>query len=249
MDHRWCMVVAHVCALSFEVFRTDSLSSPVRMDVYKRWSSACGWCCFLLCSSASTPRWCQRYDFPATSLLSSFERLGADRWISDGMKGSEKRRDVYKCGQLCGSVEFHAEVSVGGSDGVVTSAHLEFGSDIATVSARYLWATARRPGSDIAKPRMSSYTLLTRGNTCRRGWLQSTACSGSLATDTPRLAMCNGGTTRLKSCLATQSQDWLTQGQDWLSQRRAVGHRTSRHGAGTRTEDRVLLKSPVSTQV
>ena len=193
MDHRWGMVLAHVCALSSEVFRTDSLSSLVRMDVYKRWSSACGWCCFLLCSSASTPRWCQRYDFPATSLLSSFERLGADRWISDGMKGSEKRRDVYICRQLCGSVEFHAEVSVGGSDGVVTSAHLEFG--LATVSARYLWATARRPGSDIAKPRMSSYTLQLAerlvdvvGPVHGVQWLT--------ATDTPRLAMCNGGTTR-----------------------------------------------------
>ena len=109
------------------------------------------------------------------------------------MKGSEKRRDVYKCGQLCGSVEFHAEVSVGGSDGVVTSAHLEF--ELATVSARYLWATARRPGSDIAKPRMSSYTLRLAerlvdvvGPVHGVQWLT--------ATDTPRLAMCNGGTTR-----------------------------------------------------
>ena len=35
--------------------------------------------------------------FPATSLLTSFERLGADRWISDGMNGSEKCIDVFIC--------------------------------------------------------------------------------------------------------------------------------------------------------
>ena len=107
------------------------------------------------------------------------------------MKGTGKRRDVCICGQLCGGDEFHAEVSVSGSDGVVTSAHLE----LATVSAKYLWATARRPGSDIAKPRMSSYTLRLAerlvdvvGPVHGVQWLT--------ATDTPRPAMCNGGTTR-----------------------------------------------------
>ena len=59
------------------------------------------------------------------------------------MKGSENCIDVYIGGQLSGGVEFHAEVSVGGSDGVVTSAHLEL--KLATVSARCLWATAKRP--------------------------------------------------------------------------------------------------------
>ena len=47
---------------------------------------------------------------------------------------------IYR--QLRSGVEFQAEVSVDGSDGVLTSAHLEF--ELATVSARYHW------GSDIA---------------------------------------------------------------------------------------------------
>ena len=35
--------------------------------------------------------------FPGTSLLTSFERLGADRWISDGINGSEKCIDGVIC--------------------------------------------------------------------------------------------------------------------------------------------------------
>ena len=67
------------------------------------------------------------------------------------MKGTGKRRDVCICGQLCGGDEFHAEVSVSGSDGVVTSAHLE----LATVSAQT---------KDVL------LHTAARGKTCRRGW-------------------------------------------------------------------------------
>ena len=96
------------------------------MDVKKRWSSACGWCCFFVVFECLASAVVSTIRFPGNfSVVIFLSGLGADRWISDGMKGSEKRSDVYICGQLCGGVEFHAEVSVSGSD--VTSAHLEFG--------------------------------------------------------------------------------------------------------------------------
>ena len=93
------------------------------------------------------------------------------------MNGSETCVHVSIFRHSRSGVEFQAVVSIGGSDGVLTSAHLEF--ELATVSARYLW------GSDIASARMSSYTLrlavrlvdvqfgsrrlARRGSRCERG--------------------------------------------------------------------------------
>ena len=64
------------------------------------------------------------------------------------VRGNPSRRCLRTIlGSHVAAFEFHAEVSVGGSDGVPTSAHLEF--ELATVSAKCLWATARWPGGDI----------------------------------------------------------------------------------------------------